>query len=1154
MKCNTDSVRRAKIKPTKKSNPCPICNNITGHCKYSPLNEIILCHNFDIDVSGYKFVKKTRGGHWGVFVPERDYKATLDPETVLLMAERELERKRLQEQKQALSLSDSERHIEHTKLIDQLSLSFGDESDLKRRGLTDEQIKKGGFVSVKQWQKLREYVNPNLAGVNVSGKGLTNFHDGLLCFAKNPKGEITGYQIRVTDGTPDKKYIWATSKANDNRGIDATVHLKETGELPLTCEFINPEDKDLKLCEGILKPKVAAYRHNQNYLGASGGNFTASPETFASYVNAKNPERIIFCPDKGSLNNPQVLNNWRRTRDFLVNLGYDVYVEIWEGANKFDVDEYPEGSLTKIIPYLEWDTDYRTIADIETPQKEILKTWLNGKNFTPNLTVSQQFLTNPSLKLPWKEGDTYFIKSGLGTGKTTWLINELKGIENIRKFAFGKINNLLLQFCAKDGTFYHYQEDEGQLLKSDINTNFALCINSLIHFEDEAFDGSIIIIDEVVSVVKQLYSSFLGARQNRVIQKFEQAMRRAAIVVCTDGTLDDKTADFIMRLRGKTDNVYKALNEHKPQTFNMKFMQVTDTDSGKILDKEISGVFKKILTHNKPVFVTITSQKKAKELDVMADKRGKKVFRLDSETSTGSDAKIFLADPNNYIETEKPDLVIISPSGGEGLDISIKCYFETAYHIGNCLDADTNFQMISRLRDAKVPRYLYVVKKGFKFNEISSESYQELKMYHEQLLHDDLLALSDKKYLLELRKRQRIYTETSPHFEMSTLLIRQSNIEVGNLRDCLMLMLQKAGHKISFVEVNDDKEIKAEIKEVKETILQEEITQVFNADDIPDSVGNRWTNNSQGLTKEQRYQLRKWKYKQILPGISDTPYWDIALIEMLIKKPNLISQLTLGYFFRNPEKIRQLTEFKLIKRLEQEEITYLKAEPSYYQKVKFLKKCGIELLIEENDGLINPDDDWVNIIYEKCNERKAKHLGFGQVGNDKMKTVNKLLKNMGLRTERKHSHQDGVRVVRYQVLPLSDLEQALTDAIERRIEEQLEKESQRLNNPVEDCVKWERVDITEDEPDTHIDIPFYKNKTETSVSATPPTGSKIELSLPPDFYLKNSLVFDLVNGRSWQIVEYVQIHGEDYVELSGESGDKVRIPLDWVLYCCNCVQ
>ncbi|MFM6450454.1 MAG: hypothetical protein ACKPH7_01460, partial [Planktothrix sp.] len=103
------------------------------------------------------------------------------------------------------------------------------------------------------------------------------------------------------------------------------------------------------------------------------------------------------------LNNPQVLNNWRKTRDFLVNLGYDVYVEIWEDSNKFDCDERPTNALTKIVPYLEWDTDYKITADISNGNNEKFNDWLSQKQFTPNLIVNQQYLTDLGLNLPMKE-------------------------------------------------------------------------------------------------------------------------------------------------------------------------------------------------------------------------------------------------------------------------------------------------------------------------------------------------------------------------------------------------------------------------------------------------------------------------------------------------------------------------------------------------------------------------------------------------------------------------------------------------------------------------------------------------------------------------------------------------------------------------------
>ncbi|MBD2484306.1 plasmid replication protein, CyRepA1 family [Planktothrix sp. FACHB-1365] len=1156
MQYNTDSTGRGRLKPSKKSNPCPICNNITGHCKYIPLNDIIFCHNFYTDVSGYKFIKKTRDNHWGIFVSEIDYNATPDPETVLLRAERELERKRLREQKQALSLSDSERHIEHTKLIDQLSLNFEDNNDLKRRGLTDEQIKKEPFRTVKQWQKLEEDVNPNLAGVNVSGKGLANFHDGLLCFTKNPKGEMTGYQIRVSDRTVNSKYVWASSKANNNRSVDATVHLKETGELPLTCEFINPEDKDLRLCEGILKPKVAAYRHNQNYLGASGGNFTASPETFASYVNAKNPERIILCPDKGSLNNPQVLNNWRKTRDFLVNLGYDVYVEIWEDAHKFDCDERPTDALTKIVSYTEWDTDYKITADISGENNKKFNEWLSQKQFTPNITINQKYLTDSGLNLPMKEGDTYFLKSGLGSGKTTWIINKLKELHQYRKFALGKINNLLFQFIAKtDGDFCHYQEHDGYILKKDVNTNFALCINSLIHFDPEDFDNSIIIIDEFMSVLKQLYSPFLGSRRNTVIRLFEEAIRRAAIVFCLDGTLANNAVEFIKELRGKDKKYYSVLNEHKSNSLDITILQTTDTNSGKILMNEMSGVFKRILSHDKPVFVTAASQKNCETLDRMATSKGKKVIRLDSTTSPDECMKRFLSNPSEYIELEKPDLVIISPSGGEGLDISIKGYFEAGYHIGNCLDADASYQMTARLRDPGVPRYLWVSHKSFIVDNKDTESWRDIMLDSFHNLRDDLGTLSCED-TVKAYKEMVVNYIGSPHSTLEPKLNWISKFETNHLRDCLILMLQKAGHNVKFGEINNCKETKQETKETKETIIQEEITEIFNSEDIPDTVGKRWENNSQGLTKEQRCQHKKWKYKRILPGIADTQHWNILLIETLVKNPKILSALTLGHFLNNFEKARLNTEQRLLKLLEKEDIVYLDSNPSYYQKVNFLQEIRFVELITKDNGLINPDDKLIDFIHQECKKPKARRLGFSSSGNDKVKTINKLLKAIGLSWGRKQLRDKGDVLTRYQVLPLNDLEQALTDAIERRIEEQLEK----LNNPVEDYVKWERedveigdtVDMAEDEPVTDVSDHFYKEEYKTSVTAESiAVGTVVDLKLPENYYFEDSLKFGMADGRTWVITDVKTLpDGKVLVMLQSPDGSnlKTSIPLHWLNY------
>ncbi|MFM6396593.1 hypothetical protein, partial [Planktothrix sp.] len=272
--------------------------------------------------------------------------------------------------------------------------------------------------------------------------------------------------------------------------------------------------------------------------------------------------------------------------------------------------------------------------------------------------------------------------------------------------------------------------------------------------------------------------------------------------------------EFIKELRGKDKKYYSVLNEHKPNPLNITILQATDTNRGKILMNEMSGVIKQILSHDKPVFVTATSQKNCETLDRMATSKGKKVIRLDSTTSPDECMKRFLSNPSEYIELEKPDLVIISPSGGEGLDISIKGYFEAGYHIGNCLDADANYQMIARLRDPSVPRYLWVSHKSFVVDNDNknTESWYDLRSDKVANLRDDLDTLSCEDSVKANRERIINYLD-SPHLTLEPQLEWVSKFEMNHLRDCLILMLQKAGHNVKFGEINNCKGTKQEIKE-----------------------------------------------------------------------------------------------------------------------------------------------------------------------------------------------------------------------------------------------------------------------------------------------------------------------------------------------------
>lgn len=81
--------------------------------------------------------------------------------------------------------------------------------------------------------------------------------------------------------------------------------------------------------------------------------------------------------------------------------------------------------------------------------------WRNYKKFTPQLKIEKKFV---EFSLPQSNIIT-FIKSGLGTGKTTETVKHLSHLQKYGIIGLGYRNTLLLQFNekAKSIGFYHGQ-------------------------------------------------------------------------------------------------------------------------------------------------------------------------------------------------------------------------------------------------------------------------------------------------------------------------------------------------------------------------------------------------------------------------------------------------------------------------------------------------------------------------------------------------------------------------------------------------------------------------------------------------------------------------------------------------------------------------
>ena len=266
---------------------------------------------------------------------------------------------RIEKARHAASLTEGERYIQIQDILRQLGLSSPDREDLERRGLNHELIEKGKFKSVEQWQKLDLEVSYQLAGVSLGGRSLITPQPGYLCPVWNPEGQIIGWQLRVDNPADDApKYLWVTSRTK-KRPNGATAHL-QNGELPLTfCTPVIQDECALKenapysslsyigLAEGILKPWIIAQRRNQITIGAAGGNFAGSPETFKRYLTAASlrlggTKDLLLWADAGAIANKNVMRQYRRTYELVTRCGYTLRVAWYGQLDKSctDPDEY----------------------------------------------------------------------------------------------------------------------------------------------------------------------------------------------------------------------------------------------------------------------------------------------------------------------------------------------------------------------------------------------------------------------------------------------------------------------------------------------------------------------------------------------------------------------------------------------------------------------------------------------------------------------------------------------------------------------------------------------------------------------------------------------------------------------------------------------
>ncbi len=435
-------------------------------------------------------------------------------------------------------------------------------------------------------------------------------------------------------------------------------------------------------------------------------------------------------------------------------------------------------------------------------EEEEWQFWRQSKLFTADINFEAERFDTQIPKL-----NTFLaILSGLGTGKTYYLINKLlKRYSHLGAISIGHRNSLLLQFCETAGNWYHLQKElkgtKDEILIKDPTSNIACCADSLVHFAAEDFEGKILILDETESIISHLLLSNtnVGIFREKVKQKFVEALNKSAMVVCLDGHLTDKTIQYLQELIINPKKLIKVKNGYKGNRGKVIFYKGAKSEN-KFKTRKYDDFINRALNNKNRIVIGADSQKKLEALDRILQERGKKTLRYDS-TAHGAWVIEFLKDPKEYLIKHQIDVFLYSPSGDAGLNIDIKNYFTDLYFLFmGVLTTSSQLQMLGRIRDPQATIHIYCTPEGLPGDSIGKEVLPEkITKYSLEYVWEcakaSLKGESKDNLALELAEKI-IGLSNDKHFEHECFLKGIEQHERANLRQCLRIALEESGYQV----------------------------------------------------------------------------------------------------------------------------------------------------------------------------------------------------------------------------------------------------------------------------------------------------------------------------------------------------------------------
>ena len=617
--------------------------------------------------------------------------------------------------------------------------------------------------------------------------------------------------------------------------------------------------------------------------------------------------------DEDGKNNPKavwrVMTGTHKLAKAIKRSGGKPFVTEWQTTEGKGIDdvaanhgyERVNSIVDDSVAYAEW---------VERDQKiKLIEQYRRGLAFTPTRTINSIKLPDRLLDGALVEGSLIGIKSGTGTGKTHQLNELAKKAKSmgLRLIVLGYRNGLLRSFLVRldeVGELAVLLIDEDPIMAFS-QDHLLLCHHSIGKLTPDRFENAIVVLDEAVSVIKDVLTTKLkgvGNRRRKHIEQFQICIANARSVVALDATLNDLTIAAIRDLRSfsrieMVENIYR-----QP-------MQILAYE-GSVKGRDIMLANALSLAYEAPILFTSNNKQTLKILRQMLLDQGIENNRISivTQDTAGEDETIgFLACPDNYIAQNKPQAALISPSGESGLDISA-VYFAHHYHAHSTItDIDSAIQFLGRERNSSTCHKSIWIEDKTHYSErgygvVSHCNYDSLRTHA-------IAAVSSSN------ERVADLSGAYPMLNQFRELEIQNDIERRYFAELSIERLTELGHNLTFVMVDEIDALSISQSGIdraaaREQVEIEDATGYLEADDSKLTRAGAAKILSRNTSKlSEKRAAEKFFFKETYPGLDRTEYWDTLdfWLRFKVRDKEAPRQLERLYLLLNPDQAKTTT-------------------------------------------------------------------------------------------------------------------------------------------------------------------------------------------------------------------------------------------------------